>query len=83
MKVRAKKQEEDKISRVEASGEIKEIIINQDFIEPRKVSVSLYFRGEDSAGIVDLTPEEIGVINKEISSRKKLLKGVKIMKFKK
>lgn len=83
MRIRAKKQDFEGIHRLEVEGEIKDVLINQDFMEPNKVSVSLCFRGNDSAGIVDLTPEEIGVINKEITSRKKLFKKAKILKFKK
>jgi len=83
MNIRVKRQHSEGIHRIDAPGEIKEILINQDFIEPKKVSVSLCFRGRDIAGIIDIVPEELERINKEISSRKKLLKGVKIMKFKK
>ena len=83
MKIRVKKQNSNGIERLEASGEIREILINQDFIEPKKVSVSLCFRGKGTAGIIDLVPEEFEMINKEINSRKKLLKRTKVMKFKK
>ena len=83
MKIRIKKQHSEGINRVEASGEIKEILVNQDFMEPEKVSVSLCFRGRDASGIIDLVPEEFEMINKEINSRKKLLGKTKILKFKK
>jgi hypothetical protein len=83
MNIKAKKLHSKGIHRIEASGEIREILINQDFIEPKKVSISLCFRGKDSAGIVDIFPEEFEMITKEINSKKKLLKGVKILKFKK
>jgi hypothetical protein len=82
MNIRIKKQYLEGINRVEAFGEIKEILINQDFIEPKKVSVSLCFRGKGTAGIVDLVPEEFEMISKEINSRKKLLKKTKVLKFK-
>jgi hypothetical protein len=83
MRIRIKKQVSGNVERLEGFGEIMEVLVNQDFIEPKKVSVSLCFRGKDGAGIIDLTPDEINGINKEISSRKKLLKGVKILKFRK
>jgi len=83
MRIRVKKQNPKEVQRIEAEGDIRDILINQDFMEPSKVSVSLCFRGNHDAGIVDLTPEEIGMINKEIISKKKLLKGVKVMKFEK
>ena len=83
MKIRVKKQYSDGIDRIEASGEIKEILINQDFLDPKKVSVSLCFRGRDVAGIIDMVPEEFEMINKEVNSRKKILKRTKVLKFKK
>jgi predicted ATP-grasp superfamily ATP-dependent carboligase len=83
MKIKLKKHDSGKVHRLEASGEIKEILINQDFIEPKKVSVSLCFKGDDSSGIVELLPEEFDVINREITYKKNILKKVKILKFKK
>lgn len=72
-----------KVHRLETSGEIRDVLINQDFMEPKKVSVSLCFRGKESSGIIDLYPEEIELINKEVSARKKLFKRAKIIRFRK
>jgi hypothetical protein len=83
MKVRVKSMELGKVRRLETSGEIRDVLINQDFMEPKKVSVSLCFRGNGSSGIIDLYPEEIDMLNKEIDSRKKLFKRAKIIKFNK
>jgi hypothetical protein len=83
MKVRVKSMELGKIRRFETSGEIRDVLINQDFMEPKKVSVSLCFRGNEGSGIIDLYPEEIELINKEVSARKKLFKRAKIIKFNK
>ena len=83
MKIRVKKPYSAGINRLEASAEIRAILINQAFLDPKKVSVSLCFRGKGTAGIIDLVPEEFEMINKEINSRKNLLKRTKILKFKK
>ncbi len=83
MKVRVKKQDEVGIRRLEGIGEIREIMINQDFLDPGRVSVSLFFKGSNTSGIIDLMPEEIEMLNKEMSSKKAFLKKAKILKFKK
>lgn len=83
MKIRVKKQEFGILNRIESLGEIKEILINQDFLNPRNVSVSLCFRGKNNSGIIDLSPQEFEMINKEILKKKALLKKVKVIKFKK
>jgi hypothetical protein len=81
MKIRTKKQNADGIVRLETSGELKEIIINEDLLRPKEASISLCFRGKDSSGIVELTQREIKILNREISE--KLPENIKIMKFEK
>ena len=83
MKVKTKKQNQGKIVRLETSGEIKEVRINEDILNPEEVSVALCFRGKDNSGVVELTSEEINFISKKISPKMKLVKDVKVMKFKK
>ena len=83
MKIRTKKQDQYGVVRLETSGEIKEVIISEDFLNPKEASVSLCFRGKNSSGIIELSPEEIKFINKQISPKMNLLGKVKVMKFKK
>ena len=59
MKVKAKKQNADGNVKMETSGEIREIIINEDFLHPKQASIAICFRGKHSSGIVELTPDEI------------------------
>jgi hypothetical protein len=82
MKIKTKKQNSDGIVRLETSGNLKEVIINEDFLNIKEASIALCFRGKNSSGIVELTPEEIEIINKEIAPKMHLFKGVKFMKFK-
>ena len=81
MRLRTKKTNSDGIVRLETSGEIKEIIINEEFLHSGDASISICFRGEDSSGIIDLAPKEIEVLNKELALKHHLFKDVKIMKF--
>jgi len=83
MKIKTKKENLDGIVRLETSGELKEIIINEDFMHPNDASIALCFRGKNSSGIVELTPKEIEAINKEIAPKLHLLKNIKVLKFEK
>lgn len=83
MKVKTKKENQDGIVRLETSGEIKEVIINEDFMHPKDISIALCFRGKSSSGIIELTPQEIAIINKKIAPKLKMLGDVKVLKFEK
>jgi len=82
MIIKTKKQNADGLVRLETSGELKEIMINEDFLHPNSASIALCFRGKNSSGIIELTPKEIELINKEIAPKLHMLKGVKVLKFK-
>lgn len=83
MNLKTKKKNPNGIVRLEASGEIKEILVNEDLIKPKEALISVCFRGENSSGIVELKPKELEGIYKSAMERAGLLKDVKIMKFKK
>ena len=81
MKVKVKKQNSDRLVRLESSGTLKEILINENFLKPNETSVALCFRGKNSSGIIELTSKEIKILNKEL--KKNLFENIKVMKFKK
>jgi len=81
MKIKTKKQNADGVVRLESSGEIKEIMISEDFLHPKDASIAIGFRGKDSSGIIEFTPQEIEIINKKIAPKTHLLKGIKVLKF--
>lgn len=83
MNIKTKKQNSDGIIKLETSGELKEIIINEDFLNPNDASIALCFRGKNSSGIVELTPNEIQILSKKLIPKMHLIKGVEIIKFKK
>ncbi len=80
MKLRVKKLHEKRILRMESYGEIKEVFINEDLLHPDKEAVSVCFRGNNSSGIVDLTPREIERLYNSIKNKKRLIKSVKIIR---
>ncbi|MFH1408676.1 MAG: hypothetical protein ABIH34_02105 [Nanoarchaeota archaeon] len=77
MKLKVRHANKDGISRIECSGELKEIMINEDFLHPKEESVSLCWRGLNSSGIIDLTPSEIEMLSESVKNRLPLIKGLK------
>ncbi|MBN1157717.1 hypothetical protein JXA85_08925 [Candidatus Woesearchaeota archaeon] len=77
MQVKIRKQNADGIVRLETTGEIKEVLINEDILHPDKESISICFRGKNSSGIVDLTPAEIEKVMASVRNRIHLIKGIK------
>ena len=79
MQVKIRKVNQDGLVRLETSGEIKEVLINEDFLHPDAESISLCFRGKNSSGIIDLTPAEIDQLYESVRSRMHLIKGLKTL----
>lgn len=83
MQIKIKKQNHDGIVRVESSGEVKEILVNEDFFHPKQESVSVCFRGKDSSGIIDFKTDELEHLYNSVKKRIHLIKGFKTLKFEK
>ncbi|MBU0757082.1 MAG: hypothetical protein KKF44_03375 [Nanoarchaeota archaeon] len=77
MQIKIKKQNKDGVVRVETSGIVKEILVNEDFMHPQNETVALCFRGKDSSGIVELKTDELESLYDEIKKRIHLIKGFK------
>lgn len=77
MQIKLRKQNEDGIIRLESSGEVKEVLINEDILHPNKESISVCYRGKNSSGIIDFTPKEIEMLYDKVKSRIHLIKGFK------
>lgn len=77
MQIKVRKTNTDGTVRLESSGDVKEIIINEDFIHPNEESVSLCFRGKNSSGIIDLSPSELDFLFEKVKGRMHLIKGLK------
>ena len=83
MKTKTKKLVRGRIARLAASGEIKEIVVKEDLIDPDNITVDVCFRGDDCAGIIELKAGEIETIQKELSAKKKLLGKTKVIRARK
>ena len=51
MQIKVKKENQDGVARFETSGEVKEILINEDLLHPNQESISVFFRGKNSIKI--------------------------------
>ena len=84
MIIKTKKQDSKGIIRLETYGGLREVIVKEDIFNPDNNLVEVCFRSESSSGIVELSADEVEMINAEIQkSRKQISKNVKVMKFKK
>ena len=81
MQIKSKKHNADGLVRLETSGQLKEIIINEDFLNPDKASVALCFKGKDSSGIVHLSLNEVKFLAREIEPKISNMEKVKVLKF--
>ena len=77
MKVKVKKTNRDGITRLETSGEIKEVIIKEEFLYPDDETVAICFRGQDSSGIIEFKTDEFESIYNSVKKRLHLIKGFK------
>ena len=82
MEVKIRKQNKDGIVRLESSGAVKEVLINEDFLHPQHESISVCFAGANSSGIIDFSPKEIDILLRAVRQRNHVMKGVKILKEK-
>ena len=77
MKIKVKKTNPDGMVRLETSAEIKEVLINEDLLHPEDESIALGFRGKNSSGLIELSPEEFERMYDLVKSRMHLIKGFK------
>ena len=77
MQIKVRKTNSDGEVRLESSGDVIEVLINEDFLHPNKESISVCFRGKNSSGIIDFTPREIDLLYDSVKGRLHLIKGMK------
>lgn len=81
MKIRIKKRNKDGIVRLESSGVVKEVILNEDFLNPKNESIAICFKGKDSSGILEISQKEFDLLKEELDKKKAYFKDFKVMKF--
>ena len=81
MQIKIKKVNKDCLVRLESGGEIKEVLINEDLLNPNNESISICFRGKNSSGIIDFSPKELEILYQKTRNRIHLIKGAKIFRI--
>ena len=80
MHIKIRKQNTDGTVRLETAGDIKEILIQEDFLNPDKESIHLCFQGKNSSGIVELSTKEFESLYQQIKSNIHMIKSFKVLK---
>lgn len=83
MQIKTKKHNADGMVRLETSGQLKEIVISEDFLNPEKASVALCFKGKNSSGIVHLSLNEVKFLAREIEPKLSMMENIKVLRFEK
>ncbi len=82
MQIKVRKVNKDGHVRLRTRGAIKEVLINEDLMEPGSESISICFRGRDSSGIIDLSPMEFDLLYNSVKQRIHLIKGLRVLRGK-
>lgn len=80
MIVKTKKMHNRGVIKVLGNGDIKEVLINENIMNPEKKVISICFRGRNSSGIVELNETEAEDLSKTLGSLAKLVKGARVLK---
>ena len=63
--------------RLENFVNIKEVMINEDFLHPENESIAIGFKNKDSSGIIEFTVREFEKISNSVKRKMHLIKGFK------
>ena len=80
MKAKVRKKHANGVVKVEAHGEIKEVLIHNDLFNVENGKISICFRGNTSSGIIELSEKEANDLYKTLGSKIGLIKEIKIIK---
>jgi len=81
MDVKTKKLFSGHVERMESSGDIQEILINEDFLVPEESKIQLCFRGHNSSGIIEISKTELEKVYSDVMSRAGLAGKAQVIKF--
>jgi len=63
--------------RLENFVDIKEVMINEDFLHPENESIAIGFKNKDSSGIIEFTVGEFERLTHSVSKKMHLIKSFK------
>ena len=65
--------------RLENFVNIKEVMINEDFLHPENESIAIGFKNKDSSGIIEFTVGEFEKLSNSVKRKMHLIKGFKAL----
>jgi len=80
MHIKIKYQQEEGEIRLENSVEIKEVMIREHLMDPKKKRISIGFTNDSSSGLVEFSPEEFDRLVKSARDNTHLIKGIKVIR---
>lgn len=80
MKIKILNKSADGAIRLETTGVIKEVMINEDFLHPEEESIAIGFKGKNTSGILEFSTKEIETLYKKIHKSTHLIQGFKLYK---
>ena len=78
MRIRLKLVNEAGEERIDHRTVVREVMINEDFVNPKNESIALGFRNKYSSGILEMSIPEVEMLFKEVNKKMHLIKGFKI-----
>ncbi len=66
MRIRIKKKALLKDIKIDSVSKIDDVFVNENLLNPEKSDINLYFRGQDSSGILTLKQGELDELVKKI-----------------
>ena len=64
-------------------GEIKEVLVNADMMEPMKKKISICFKGNRDSGIIELSNDEANDLSETLKKELGVIKEIKVIRSKK
>ena len=64
--------------RIDSKSNIDSVIVKEDFANPSEELINIYFKGQNSSGILNFSREEIDSLMKSLKPRLDLIKDSKI-----
>lgn len=75
MRIRLKLVNEAGEERIDHKTIVREVMINEDFINPKNESIALGFRNKYSSGIIEMTIAEVEMLFKQVNDKMHLIKS--------
>ncbi|MBI2631996.1 hypothetical protein HYW75_03260 [Candidatus Pacearchaeota archaeon] len=70
------------VTRTDVEGTIDDVVMHEDFVDPKKRNVEVFFKGREGSGILNFSYEEFNGLMKYITPSLKLVKKSKVIKEK-